>query len=98
MSGETWTLHASPASTVGELRRRIMLASGGMKSIKLVLGEAVLDRDSDEHCNVQGFENGASLNIVVSSEFPEEAARRATDAELNAFVRHLKHPRFRICA
>ncbi len=31
-SGETWALQASPASTVGELRRRIMLASGGMRT------------------------------------------------------------------
>jgi hypothetical protein len=87
MSGKTWTLQASPASTVGELKLRIMLASGGMTSIKLVLGEAVLGSDSEALCNVQGFENGATLNIAVSSEFPEEAARQVTDARLSAFVR-----------
>ena len=87
MSGKTWTLQASPASTVGELKLRIMLASGGMKSIKLVLGEAVLGSDSDALCNVHGFENGTTLNIVVSSEFPDYAARQVTDSMLSAFVR-----------
>ena len=86
MSGKTWTLQASPASTVGELKLRIMLASGGMKSIKLVLGEAVLGSDSDALCNVQGSENGTTLNIVVSSEFPANAARQVTDSILSAFV------------
>ena len=85
-SGKTWTLQASPASTVGELRRRIMLASGGMRRTDLVIGDAFLDGDSDPLCNVQGFQNGASLTIVVSSEFDKIAAREVTDAELNAFV------------
>ena len=86
-SGKTWTLQASPDSTVGELRRRIMLAAGGMRRTVLVLGDAVLDGDSDPLCNVQGFQNGASLTIAVSREFNEKTAREVTDAELNAFVR-----------
>ena len=86
-SGKTWTLQASPDSTVGELRRRIMLAAGGMRRTVLVLGDAVLDGDSDPLCNVQGFQNGASLIIAVSREFNEKTAREVTDAELNAFVR-----------
>ena len=36
---------------------------------------------------MQGLENGATLTIAVSSEFPEEAAGQVTNAMLSAFVR-----------
>jgi hypothetical protein len=36
---------------------------------------------------VQGLENGATLTIAVSSEFPEEAAEQVTNDMLSAFVR-----------
>ncbi len=72
MSGKSWTLQALPESTVGELKLFIMLASGGMKSIKLVLGEEVLGSDSDALCKARGFENGATINIAVSTSSPKK--------------------------
>ncbi len=86
-SSKTWALQASPASTVGELRYRIMFASGGMRRTDQVLSDAFLDRDSDPLCNAQGIQNGASLTIVVSREFDEIPPRQVTNSELNAFVR-----------
>ncbi len=60
MSGKTWTLQASPASAVGKLWRRMMLASGSMRRTDLLLGGVLLDRgDSNQLCNFQGFEDGA---------------------------------------
>ncbi len=59
----------------------------GFGAVEKVLGDAFPDRDRDPLCNVQGFQNGASLTIVVPREFDVIAARQVTDAELNAFVR-----------
>ncbi len=72
MSGKTLMLQASPASTVGELKLRIMLASGGMKSIKLVLGEAVLGSDSDKLCKVQGLKTVPCSTLQCQASSPKK--------------------------
>ncbi len=43
MSGKTWELDVSHASTIGELRRRIMLASGSLRKVVLMVGSTCIE-------------------------------------------------------
>jgi hypothetical protein len=58
----------SCASTVGELRRRIMLVSGSWGKITLIIENTSLDVDSEqlEHFAACGLRNGSELTVVVS--------------------------------
>lgn len=93
MSGKTWQFEVSLTSTVGELRRRIMLASGGMRKITLIVdnNNATLEGHTDTeqltHFAALGLAVGAHLTVVVSEAPDESAAWLLTDAELTAFVR-----------
>ena len=88
MSGKTWEFNVSPTSTIGELRRGVMFASGGMRKVALLLETTSLDGDrvplSD--FKVQGLDDGAQLTVVVSVELDGSVALRLTDAELTGFV------------
>ena len=67
-SGKILQFDVSHASTVGELRRRIMLASGGMQKITLMVENTIFDGDTEQliHFTALGLDHGAQLTVVVS--------------------------------
>jgi hypothetical protein len=68
MSGKAWQFEISFASTLGELRRRVMLASGSWRKIALIIDNTSLDDDLAKLSEC-GLYNGAGLSIVVSEAF-----------------------------
>ncbi len=75
MSGRVLQLDVSRTSTVRELRRRLMLASGGMQKITLMVENMILDGDTGQlnHFAALGLEDGAQLTVVVSEELDTSA-------------------------
>ena len=88
MSGETVQFHIDSNSTAGELRRRIMLVSGGMQKVALLVEKTALEGNDKplSHFKAQGLDNGAELTIVVSQMMDASAAKMLTNAELTAFL------------
>ena len=88
LSGKIWQLDVPHISTVGELRRRIMLASGGMQKITLLVESTILDGDTEQliHFAAIGLDHGAQLTVVVSEVLDTFAAQLLTDDDLTAFV------------
>ncbi len=67
MSGRTWHFNMSPTSTIGELRRRAMLASGGMQKVDVLVDTTRLDGEKEHlrHVEVQGLSDGVQLTLVL---------------------------------
>ncbi len=98
MSGNTVEFHIDSNSTIGELRRRIMLASGGLQKIALMVERTALEGNGHQplsHFKAQGLDNGAELTIVVSQVWDASAAQMLTNAELTDFFRHSAGPSLR---
>ena len=94
MSGKTVQFHIDSNSTVGELRRRIMLASGGMQKVALMVENTALEGNHEplSYFKEEGLDDGAELTIVVSQVLDAAAAKMLTDAELTAFIRQSSGP------
>ena len=60
MSGKTVQFHIDSNSTAGELRRRIMLVSGGMQKVALLVEKTALEGNDKplSHFKAQGLDNG----------------------------------------
>ncbi len=88
LSGKAWQFDVSPASTIGELRRLIMLASGSMQKIPLLVESESLEGENEPltHFAEQGLDHGAQLTVVVSEVLDSIAARLLPDAELTGFI------------
>ncbi len=77
MSVKAWQFDVCHTSTVGELRRRIMLASGGMQKITLMVENSTLHGDEEQlaHFAALGLDHGAELTAVVSEVLDTTAAK-----------------------
>ncbi len=75
--GSSWQFDVPHTSTVGSLRRRIMLASGGMRKITMMVENTNLQGDAEQlsHFAAPGLGHGAQLTVVVSEALDASAAQ-----------------------
>ncbi len=79
----------SRTRTAGELRRRIMLASGSMmRKLVLMVDSASLEGDEEPliRFSAMGLDHDAQLTVYVSEVQDASDAQASTDDELRAFV------------